>query len=119
MIKFPIEVPDGAKLKNQLPAVEMLSIVKDTQKNWVYSGKNRSLCTQEYLSHNVSNTVTVKPDEWDDVTKYIYDNRKYFAGISLIPQSGDKDYLKLHLLRFILVEKLLKNTETQHYGVLD
>lgn len=92
VIKFPIEVPDGAKLKNQLPAVEMLSIVKDTQKNWVYSGKNRSLCTQEYLSHNVSNTVTVKSDEWDDVTKYIYQNRKYFAGISLIPQSGDKDY---------------------------
>jgi ribonucleoside-diphosphate reductase alpha chain len=92
VIKFPIEVPDGAKLKNQLPAVEMLSVVKDTQKNWVQSGKNRSLCTQDYLSHNVSNTVTVKPDEWDDVTKYIYDNRKYFAGISLIPQSGDKDY---------------------------
>ena len=92
VIKFPIEVPDGAKLKNQLPAIEMLSIVKDTQKNWVYSGKNRSLCTQQYLSHNVSNTVTVKPDEWQSVTKYIYDNRKYFAGISLIPQSGDKDY---------------------------
>lgn len=92
IIKFPIEVPDGSKLKNQLPAVEMLSVVKETQKNWVNSGKNRALCTQEYLSHNVSNTVTVKPDEWDDVTKYIYDNRKYFAGISLIPQSGDKDY---------------------------
>lgn len=92
VIKFPIEVPDGSKLKNQLPAVEMLSIVKDTQKNWVYSGKNKSLCTQEFLSHNVSNTVTVKPEEWDDVTKFIYNNRKYFAGISLIPQSGDKDY---------------------------
>ena len=92
VIKFPIEVPDGAKLKNQLPAVDMLSIVKDTQKHWVQSGKNKALCTQDYLSHNVSNTVTVKPDEWEDVTKFIYDNRKYFAGISLIPQSGDKDY---------------------------
>lgn len=92
VIKFPIEVPDGAKLKNQLPAVDMLAIVKDTQRNWVNAGKNKSLCTQEYLSHNVSNTVTVKPDEWNDVTRYIYDNRKYFAGISLIPQSGDKDY---------------------------
>jgi ribonucleoside-diphosphate reductase alpha chain len=92
VVKFPIEVPDGAKLKNQLPAVDMLKVVKETQKNWVHSGKNRSLCTQDYLSHNVSNTVTVKPDEWGDVTKFIYDNRKYFAGISLIPQSGDKDY---------------------------
>ena len=92
VIKFPIEVPDGSKLKNQLPAVEMLSVVKDAQRNWVQSGKNRPLCTQEFLSHNVSNTVTVQPDEWEDVSKYIYQNRKYFAGISLIPQSGDKDY---------------------------
>jgi hypothetical protein len=92
VIKFPIEVPDGSKTKNQLPAVEMLEIVKNTQKNWVQSGKNKLLCTQDYLCHNVSNTITVKTDEWDDVTKYIYNNRKYFAGISLIPQSGDKDY---------------------------
>jgi len=92
VIKFPIEVPDGSKLKNQLPAVEMLDVVKQTQMNWVNNGKNDKLCTQSYLSHNVSNTVTVKPDEWDDVTKFIYKNRKYYAGISLIPQSGDKDY---------------------------
>mgnify|MGYP003330266894 CR=1 FL=1 len=26
------------------------------------------------------------------ITKFIYNNRKFFAGISLIPQSGDKDY---------------------------
>ena len=92
VVKFPIEVPDGSKLKNQLPAVEMLGVVKDAQKNWVHSGKNRSLCTQEFLSHNVSNTVTVQPDEWESVTEFIYNNRKFFAGISLIPQSGDKDY---------------------------
>ena len=92
VVKFPIEVPDGSKLKNQLPAVEMLGVVKDAQKNWVHSGKNRSLCTQEFLSHNVSNTVTVRPEEWENVTKFIYNNRKFFAGISLIPQSGDKDY---------------------------
>jgi ribonucleoside-triphosphate reductase (thioredoxin) len=92
VVKFPIEVPDGSKLKNQLPAVEMLGVVKDAQRNWVHSGKNRALCTQDFLSHNVSNTVTVQPDEWESVTKFIYNNRKFFAGISLIPQSGDKDY---------------------------
>jgi ribonucleoside-diphosphate reductase alpha chain len=92
VIKFPIEVPDGSKLKNQLPAVDMLNVVKNTQVHWVNSGKNKNLCTQQYLSHNVSNTVTVKPDEWEEVTKFIYKNRQYYAGISLIPQSGDKDY---------------------------
>lgn len=92
VIKFPIEVPDGAKLKNQLPAVEMLDVVKNAQIQWVNSGKNSKLCTQQFLSHNVSNTITVKPEEWENVTKFIYKNRKYYAGISLIPQSGDKDY---------------------------
>ena len=108
VVKFPIEVPDGSKLKNQLPAVEMLSVVKDTQKNWVQSGKNRSLCTQDFLSHNVSNTVTVQPEEWDQVTRYIYDNRKYFAGISLIPQSGDKDYPQAPFTTVYTVKEIAK-----------
>ena len=92
VVIFPIEVPDGSKLKNQLPAEELLEIVKNTQQNWVAAGTNKSLCTQPWLMHNVSNTITVKEDEWDAVCKYIYKNRKYFCGISLIPASGDKDY---------------------------
>ena len=47
---------------------------------------------QPWLSHNVSNTIHVRQDEWDLIEDYIYKNRKYFAGISLIPNSGDKDY---------------------------
>jgi len=70
----------------------MLNVVKNAQIQWVDSGKNPRLCTQQFLSHNVSNTITVKPEEWEDVTKFIYKNRRYYAGISLIPQSGDKDY---------------------------
>ena len=70
----------------------MLKSVKLTQQNWVRYGTNKSLCVKPWLSHNVSNTIHVKEDEWYDVGTYIYDNRKYFAGISLIPNSGDKDY---------------------------
>lgn len=92
VVTFPIEVPDGAKTKNQLPAGELLQIVKSTQQNWVMQGKHRNRCTQPWLNHNVSNTINVRPDEWEDITEYIYANRKYFCGISLIPQSGDKDY---------------------------
>ena len=108
VVKFPIEVPDGSKLKNQLPAVEMLGVVKDAQRNWVHSGKNRALCTQDFLSHNVSNTVTVQPEEWGDVTKFIYNNRKFFAGISLIPQSGDKDYPQAPFTTVYTVKEIAK-----------
>lgn len=92
VITFCVEVPDGAKTKNQLSAVTLLEYVKDTQQNWVAFGKRAESCTQPWLTHNVSNTINVRPDEWDDVTKYIYDNRSFFAGIALLPTSGDLDY---------------------------
>jgi ribonucleoside-diphosphate reductase alpha chain len=40
----------------------------------------------------VSNTVTVRDDEWDQVQQFIWDNRAYFAGISLLREAGDKIY---------------------------
>lgn len=93
VIFFPVEVPDGAKTKNQLPAIEMLKIVKSTQQNWVMAGMRKNRCAMPWLTHNVSNTVTVVNDEeWADVEKFIYDNRKYFCGVSLVPGSVDKDY---------------------------
>jgi len=92
VITFLCEVPVGAKTKNQIDASKLLESVKLTQQNWVRYGINKDLCTQPWLSHNVSNTIHVKEDEWDEVADYIYKNRKYFAGISLIPCSGDKDY---------------------------
>ena len=92
VITFLCEVPVGAKTKNQIDASKLLESVKLTQQNWVRYGTNKELCTQPWLSHNVSNTIHVRQDEWELIEDYIYQNRKYFAGISLIPNSGDKDY---------------------------
>lgn len=92
VITFLCEVPIGAKTKNQIDALTLLESVKLTQQNWVRYGTNKELCVKPWLSHNVSNTIHVKEDEWDDIGSYIFKNRKYFAGISLIPNSGDKDY---------------------------
>lgn len=92
VITFLCEVPSGAKTKNQLSAIELLEHVKLTQNNWVEYGTRPELSILPCLRHNVSNTITVRPDEWSEVEKYIYRNRKYFAGISLLPISGDKDY---------------------------
>lgn len=92
IITFCIEVPAGAKTKNDLGAIEMLEMVKLTKENWVDAGKNEDLCVQPWLSHNVSNTITVKKDEWETVGDYIFENKNNFAGISLIPESGDLDY---------------------------
>ena len=62
--------------KNQLSAIELLEKVKSTQQNWVEYGTVSDRCIRPFLRHNVSNTITVKPDEWDEVEKYIYKNWK-------------------------------------------
>jgi ribonucleoside-diphosphate reductase alpha chain len=92
VITFCVEVPDGSKTKNQLSALELLEIVKSTKKNWVDYGKVESRCTKPWLSHNVSNTIHVQENEWDEVFDFIYKNRNNFAGISLLPVDADKDY---------------------------
>lgn len=92
IISFLCEVPDGAKTKNSMNAIAMLDLVKLTQQNWVESGVRSERCLQPWLRHNVSNTINIRPEEWDDVGEYIYKNRKWFTGISMLPMSGDKDY---------------------------
>lgn len=92
VISFCIEVPDGAKLKNQMSALDLLKVVRSTQQNWVTCGKNEELCVDSRLNHNVSNTITVREFEWEEVTKFIYDNKEFFCGVSLLSDSGDKDY---------------------------
>lgn len=92
VIKFLCEVPPGAKIKNQLNAISLLEHVKLTQQNWVKYGTRTNTLVKPYLSHNISNTINVKLEEWEEVEHFIYKNRKWFAGISLLPMSGDKDY---------------------------
>ena len=111
VISFCIEVPDGSKLKNKISAIGLLNYVKSTQQNWVMVGKTDSLCVQSYLQHNVSNTINVKPEEWDEVEKFIYKNRRYFCGVSLLPVSGDKDYPQAPFTTIYLPSEMVS-----HYG---
>ncbi len=92
VITFCIEVPEEARTKNDLSAVELLRHVKLTQDNWVMGGRRQERCAAPWLRHNVSNTITVRESEWDEVTHYIFDHREAFAGVSLLPEGGDLDY---------------------------
>lgn len=92
VVAFCITVPDNAFTKNDIDALKLLDYVKLTQENWVLAGTRIDRCTQPWLTHNVSNTITVREDEWQAVIDKIYDNRKFYCGISLLPSSGDRDY---------------------------
>jgi hypothetical protein len=92
VITFRCVAKEGAITKDALSAIDLLKRVRSTQKHWVVPGTNPERCVIPRLTHNVSNTITVKPHEWDDVASFIYENREYYAGISLLAASGDKDY---------------------------
>jgi ribonucleoside-diphosphate reductase alpha chain len=89
-IAFPFVAGENSIFKKDLLGVKQLEYVKKAQQVWVENGTNHDLCRDKDLRHNVSNTITV--DNWDEVIEYVFDNKKYFAGISFIPMSGDKDY---------------------------
>lgn len=91
-ISFLCKVPRGAKVKNKMSAIELLEHVHLTQNTWVEHGTRHKACVKPFLRHNVSNTITVKDEEWIDVENYIFNNKSSFAGISLLAASGDKDY---------------------------
>jgi hypothetical protein len=90
VIGFPIEPVKGSIFKSDLLGVKQLEYVKCAQDNWIEHGTNKHLCVKPFLKHNVSNTITV--DDWDEVTRYIYDNRYSLCGISLLSAAGDKAY---------------------------
>lgn len=108
VISFLCEVPQGSITKNQISALDLLEKVKLTQKNWVEYGTRVERCIVPKLRHNVSNTITVKDDEWDDVEKFIFDNQQYFAGVSLLPASGDLDYVQAPFSTVLTPNELVK-----------
>lgn len=92
VITFMCEAGDEAWVKSNVGSVQLLDYVKATQQNWVIPGRNPELCVAPTMNHNVSNTITVAHDEWQTVADFIYANRAFFAGVSLLSASGDKDY---------------------------
>jgi ribonucleoside-diphosphate reductase alpha chain len=91
VISFCVEAPEEAILRSEMSAMDLLKHVHSTQQNWVVPGTARPEMNPG-LYHNVSNTLTVRDDEWDDVAEYIWENKADFTGISMLAATGDKLY---------------------------
>lgn len=122
VITFPVKVPDEAMVKEDLNALDHLSMIKATQENWVLSGTTDN--NKKPVTHNVSCTVQVSENEWDQVTNYLYINRGFFGAVSLIPATGDKMYEQAPVesvvteLDLSLYKNLLHNMKPVDYTTL-
>lgn len=91
---FCVEAPEGAILKEQISAIDFLKNVISTQKNWIMTGTSKENNPLPNVHHNVSNTVSVKDDEWEDMIEFIWKNKEYFTGLSFLSYDGDKKWVR-------------------------
>jgi ribonucleoside-diphosphate reductase alpha chain len=91
VITFPVEGPDFGIYRDEVSAVTHLEYIRLVQENWVQAGRRHERHSPG-LHHNVSCTVTVRPDEWRAVADFIWDHRDRFTGVALLQDCGDKLY---------------------------
>ena len=106
VVSFPVESMEGSIYKSNLLGVKQLEYVKLAQQYWVEYGTNVELCRDKNLRHNVSNTITV--DDWDEVEEYIFNNRDWFAGISLLSSMGDRAYVQAPFTEVFTANQVLE-----------
>lgn len=90
VIYVPIENDDISVFKDDIKGIDHLEKIKFAQEHWINNGKNVELCTVPELSNNISCTVIV--DDYDKVSRYLYDNQNEFTAVSFLSDTGDKDY---------------------------
>lgn len=79
IITVPIKAPEGAITRKE-PALELLERVKWFNENWIRPGHRKG-----NNRHNVSATITIKEHEWDEVGEWMWENREYYNGLSVLP----------------------------------
>lgn len=78
VLEFPVKAPKG-RTKYNFGAIEQLEFYRITM--------------EEYVDHNTSITVHVREHEWDDVAKWIDENKDWIVAISFL--SLDDNFYQL------------------------
>ena len=81
-ICVPQKAPEFAVMRTESPE-HLLGRVERFNRDWIapghWDGKNK---------HNVSCTISLKDDEWERVGTWMWENRKKYNGISVLPYDG-------------------------------
>lgn len=82
VITIPQKAPEGSILRYE-SVFQMLERIKKVSQEWVRSGHRTGQNT-----HNVSATVSIKEDEWELVGQWMWNERKHYNGLSVLPYSN-------------------------------
>jgi len=82
VITIPQKAPMGSIVRHE-SVFQMLERVKKVSQEWIKPGHRSGQNT-----HNVSATVSIKEDEWDLVGDWMWNNRDFYNGLSVLPYNG-------------------------------
>jgi len=82
VISVPQKAPEEAILRTE-SELSLLERVKKVYHEWILPGHQYGAS-----SHNVSATISVRPESWDEVIAWMWDNREYYNGLSVLPYDG-------------------------------
>ena len=82
IISIPQKAPEGSILRTESPFA-LLERVKRVATEWVKPGHRTGSNT-----HNVSATISLKEDDWDLAGEWMWENRNYYNGLSVLPYDG-------------------------------
>jgi len=82
VIQVPQKAPKGSIIRTE-SALTLLSRIKKLATEWVKSGHRKGS-----NSHNVSATVSLKQEDWELVGEWMWENREYYNGLSVLPYDG-------------------------------
>ena len=81
-VRIPVKAPEGSIFRTESP-LETLERVKKFATQWIKAGHITGDNT-----HNVSATVSIKPEEWVSVGEWMWNNKEYYNGLSVLPYWG-------------------------------
>ena len=82
VISVPQSAPEGSILRTE-NVMDMLERVKLFNTQWVKKGHRKGANT-----NNVSATVSIQEHEWEQVGKWMWENKETFNGLSVLPYFG-------------------------------
>ena len=82
VISVPQKAPEGSILRHESP-FELLERIKKVAQEWIKPGHRTGQNT-----HNVSATVSLKEDEWELAGEWMWNNREFYNGLSVLPYNG-------------------------------
>jgi len=83
VIEIPQAAPKSGIVRDYETAIELLDRVSKFNSEWVKSGHVSGSNT-----NNVSATVSIKDDEWDEVANWMWNHKDSFNGLSVLPYDG-------------------------------